>query len=179
MNGASVTLVALSVLVLLGVPWSAVAGLADDVPIQANVASHFVGKEMIVDGIVTAAQRDGNTVHLRLGNDPQDLTVSLILSLLNNFPAAPERYYLGKTVRVGGMIRSFRGVPEMVIRDQADIQVLGSGSPSLADRPGASAGKPGEESDLRQRVESLGERVQHLEERLQQLEQPRSDAQRQ
>jgi hypothetical protein len=173
-------LVASTLVVLAFASWG-IAGSADDVSIQANIAALFVGKEMVVEGTVTAAQRDGNTVHLHLGNGPQDLTVSLIITLLSNFPAAPERYYLGKKVRVGGMIRSFRGVPEMVIRDQADIQVLDSGSaraPGVVDRPGG-AGGPGQESDLRERVERLGQRVQHLEERVQQLEQPRSDAQNQ
>ncbi len=175
-SGAVVRGAALSLLFVLLCRGAAVGGASDDVAIQANVAGLFVGEEKVVDGTVTTAQADGNTVHLHLGESPQDLTVSLILSLLSNFPAAPERYYLGKRVRVGGRIRSFRGRPEMVIRDRADIQELDSGTGrAAAEQRGAGSGQPQEASGLQQRVESLGERVQQLEERIRQLEHGGSD----
>src|SRR5512140_1639521 len=76
-----------------------------DTSIAPGVAGLFIDEEKIVEGPVTAAERDGNTVHLRLGTAPQSLTVSLIIGLLSNFPPEPERYYLGKSVRVVGTIR--------------------------------------------------------------------------
>lgn len=149
------------------------AGVADEVSIQSNLASLYVGKQKVVEGTVTAAQRDGNTVRLHLGSRPQDLTVSLIVTLMSNFPAQPERYYLGKTVRVAGTIGSFRDAPEIAVRDPADIQVVGArgstpGGTTQDDRPGADAGA--EDDAVRQRMDTLADRLHRLEERVQRLE---------
>lgn len=152
-----------------------VAGLADDVSIQSNIASLYVGQEKVVEGTVTAAQRDGNSVRLRLGNGPQDLTVSLIVTLMSNFPPAPERYYLGKTVRVAGTIGSFRAAPEIAVRDPADIQVVARGGTTPGgvtgnDLPSSSTDAATEDDTVRQRVNTLTDRLRLLEERVQRLE---------
>jgi len=104
------------------------------------------------------------------------MIVSLVIGLLNSFPPVPENYYPGKTVRVAGTVRSFRGVPEIVIRDAADIQVVDSGGAAMPAEaaPAASsvmAMPPVREDDsVRQHLETLTERVRQLEERVQQLE---------
>jgi hypothetical protein len=149
-----------------------------DGSISPSVAGLFIGEEKIVEGPVTAAERDANVVHLRVGKAPQDMIVSLVIGLLNSFPPAPENYYPGKTVRVAGTIRSFRGVPEIVIRDAADIRVVDSGlaAPPATGAPagGAAMAAPPvyEDESVLQRLETLTERVRQLEERVRQLEHP-------
>jgi hypothetical protein len=149
-----------------------------DGSISPSVAGLFIGEEEIVEGPVTAAEREANVVHLRVGKAPQNMIVSLVIGLLNSFPPAPENYYPGKTVRVAGTIRSFRGVPEIVIRDAADIQVVDSGGAAVpaAGAPAASSGMVApplrEDDSVRQRLEMLTERVRQLEERARQLENP-------
>jgi len=109
---------------------------------------------------VTVAERDANTVRLRLGHPPQTLTVSLIIGLLSKFPSDPERYYLGKTVRVFGMIHSFRGDLEIVIHDPALIEI--------ADAPRAET--PTTDPGVRDNIDALKQRVRDLEEQVQQLQ---------
>jgi hypothetical protein len=137
-----------------------------DTPISANVASLFVGEQKVVEGKVQSADRDGSTVTLRFGGS-RDLVVSLVIPLLNNFPPDPDRAYLGKTVRVVGTIRDFRGVPEMVIRDAGDIQIVGE--TSAAAMPAASAAAA-PEPGLQRQVELLNERLRDVDERLRALE---------
>ncbi len=136
---------------------------ARDVSIAPSVARLFVGQEKVVEGLVTAAAREGNTVRLRLGRPPGDLTVSLVLGLLSKFPPDPEHYYTGQTVRVAGTIASFRGTPEMTIREPADIAVVGDGVPAA---PAASAA---DTQRMRRRIDSLEGQVRRLEEQLRQL----------
>jgi hypothetical protein len=114
---------------------------ADDASISPSVAGLFVGEEKRVEGRVNAAERDGNTVRLHVGTPPQEVTVSLIIGLLSTFPPEPERYYVGKTVRVAGTIRSFRGSTEVVLHDPASIQVVGEGATASAP-PAASQAAP-------------------------------------
>ena len=149
---------------LLGLGGSARAS-APDTPISTGDAALFVDQEKIVEGPVTDAERDANTVRLRLGHPPQTLTVSLIIGLLSKFPPDPERYYLGKRVRVVGTIQSFRGAIEMVIHDPANIE--------LADAPSAASGSgTASDTSLRDNVDALMRRVHELEEQVQQLQHP-------
>ncbi len=143
---------------------AAVTGAAADVSVSPSVAALFVGEDKVVEGTVTAAERDTNIVRLHLGNAPQEVAVSLVIGLLSTFPPAPEHYYLGKTVRVAGTIRSFRGAPEMIIRDAADIQLMGGAATATA------AEQAGREATLQRRVDSLTDQVHQLERRIQQLE---------
>ncbi len=145
------------------------AGAPPDAPISPSVAALFIDEEKIVEGTVTAAERDGNVVRLRLGATPQALTVSLVIGLLSNFPPAPERYYLGQTVRVAGTIRSFRDTPEIVIHDPAHITVLGAAQPAAAERPVPTPPAGEDAAALREQVRALTERLRELEEQVQRL----------
>jgi hypothetical protein len=153
---------------------------AADGAISPSVAALFIGEEKTVEGPVTAAERDANVVRLHVGKAPQELIVSLVIGLLNTFPPVPENYYPGKTVRVAGTLRSFRGVPEIVIRNAADIQVVDSGvagvpaaaAPAVSSGPAAPPARA--DDSVRQRLETLTERVRQLEERVRQLESSRT-----
>jgi hypothetical protein len=153
---------------------------AADTAIAPAVANLYVGEHRVIEGPVTAARRDGNTVHLDLGTSPQDLAVSLVIGVLSHFPDVPEQYYLGKTVRVSGQIQSFRGVPEVILHDASEIEVIGGRPATLgASAPAPQAG--GEMDDRRarsgaqspaveKRLQQLGAQVEALERRVQQLE---------
>jgi len=122
-------------------------------PIDAAVASLYVGKEVTVEGVVTAAERDGFIVRLRLDQPPQELRVQLILGMLSRFPSAPEVHYLGQRIRVFGKVQEFRGVREILVRDPTRIAIVD--------------GDHGVETT---ETEQLQERLQQLEERLRALE---------
>jgi hypothetical protein len=148
------------------------AVFANDPPIAANVAGLFVGKQRVVEGKVLKAQREEHTVRLRFGRGPRDFTVSLVIPLLSNFPPDPESTYLGKNVRVVGTIKEFRGVPEMIVRDATDIQIVDDATGNLI-VPAASAGAPvttAESTGLQGEIETLRERLRVLDERLRALE---------
>src|SRR5882672_329823 len=147
----NVLIVGLSVLTLAA---------TSDVSISPNVAALYVGERKLVEGSVTTAERDGATVHLHLGTKPPELVVSLIIGLLSHFPPEPDHYYAGKTVRVVGTIRSFRGRPQIVIHDPADIEVVGEAPPTPVR---AAAGAATEVQQLRERVRQLEQRVRELE----------------
>lgn len=140
---------------------------ATEAPIAAAVASLYVGHDAVVEGKVQAAERRDNSVRLRLGPNEQSLTVILVIGLLSKFPSQPESYYLGKNVRVAGSIESFRGTPEIIVRDPEHIQPV--------DRLTASAPQNAvdarEVSEQKQELQQLRSHVQELESRLKQVEQ--------
>ncbi len=198
-NARALPLGSLALLLLLA-PVGASAWI--DSSISPSVAGLFIGEAKVVEGAVTSADRDSNVVRLHLGKAPQEVIVSLVIGLLNNFPPAPETYYAGKTVRVAGTLQSFRGVPEMVLHDAGDIQVVGSNAPqavlptaggpaigaAVAAPPAAvspqrlagsaqaasATHQPPDTVTVDERIDALGERIRELEERVRQLESARS-----
>jgi hypothetical protein len=148
-----------------------------DTSIAPGVAGLFVDEEKIVEGPVTAAERDGTTVRLRLGNAPQSLTVSLIIGLLSNFPPEPERYYLGKNVRVVGTIRSFRGALEIVLHDPAHIEVIGASRLVVSGERPPATDPAANDAGVHDTIDGLRQRVRELEEKVRQLERERGGLQ--
>jgi hypothetical protein len=149
----STTLIATALITLVST-----AAAAVEAPITVSVAPLFVGEEKVVEGVVTAVEKDVNVVTLQLGTPPHTLAVSLVIGLLTRFPASPEVYYAGKTVRVAGTIEKFRDTLEMTIRDPANVEVV--------DLDAARR----EDAKLREEHEAMRSRVQSLEERIRQLE---------
>ena len=129
----------------------------------------FVGEEKIVEGKVTAAERDANVVHLRFGPAPQALTVSLVIGLLSDFPRDPEHYYVGQTVRVAGTIRSFKDRPEIIIHDPENITLVTATEQPRSARTPAVAPASEDAAALREEVKTLNERVRALEGEVRQL----------
>lgn len=130
----------------------ALPAAAAEPPVDAGVAALYVGREVTVEGDVTAATRDGYVVRLTLGTPPAHLRVQLLLGMLSRFPKDPEVFYLGRRVRVFGRVGEFRGEAEIILREPDRILVVD-----------AAAGEGAE-------VDALKERVRELEERLQDLE---------
>ncbi len=137
----------------------AVPAIAAEPPIDPGVAALYVGRDVIVEGTVTHAERDAWVVRLRLGEPPGDLAVQLVLGMLSRFPDNPESYYLGKRIRVLGRVGEFRDRTEMIVRDPDRILVVDM----KADRTS-------------EEVLRLEKRVRELEERLQTLEQSDAEA---
>lgn len=131
--------------------------------VSASVAGLYVGEEKTIEGKVISGERDANVVKLQLGNKKPVLTVSLVIGLINHFPSAPETFYLNKTVRVTGVIESFRGGLEIVLRDASAIA-------TVEPLPATTASEP--VIDLQQRYDALEKKVETLERRLRESETP-------
>jgi hypothetical protein len=129
-------------------------------PISVSVAALFVGETKVVEGVVTAVDRDTNVVKLRLGTPPQSLTVSLVMGLLSRFPPNPEIYYAGKTVLVAGTIDKFRDELEMTIREPANVEVV-----NLDVEPQPNLVLREQQEAMRAHIRALEERVRELEDR--------------
>lgn len=139
-------------LAALAVVVPALPAAAAEPPVDAGVAALYVGREVTVEGVVSAAERDGYVVRLTVGTPPAHLRVQLLLGMLSRFPKDPEVFYLGRRVRVFGRVGEFRGEAEIILREPDRILVVDAAVPEAAE------------------VDALKERVRELEERLQDLE---------
>lgn len=133
--------------------------------VDVSVAGLYVGAQKTVEAPVTAAERDGNVVRLRLGKPPHALSLALVVGLLSEFPTDPERYYSGKTVRAVGTIHDFRGALEMTIHNAGDIQIVGAAPPAAVttEHRASTPPAPGVSPEGQERTRELEQRVRQLE----------------
>ena len=101
---------------------------AQDVITAAQAAQH-VGEVRTVRGVVVSAtyasRAKGQPTFLNLDKPyPNEIfTVVIWGSERGKFAAPPESAFKGKTVRVTGKITAYRGTPEIVVHDLAEIVV--------------------------------------------------------
>ena len=96
-----------------------------DVIDACNAGSH-TGRKMIVEGEVADSYRYRTTsIFLNFGKPyPHHCFTAIIWSSdWERFPENAEKYYKGKTVRIMGEIKKYRGKPEIILRDPSQIEV--------------------------------------------------------
>jgi hypothetical protein len=97
--------------------------------ISPEDAAKFIGQQKTVCGTVAsahyAARSKGQPTFLNL-NKPypnQIFTVLIWGSDRGKFEKPPEVLYSGKEICVTGMIQSYRGGPEIIVKDPSQIKV--------------------------------------------------------
>jgi len=95
--------------------------------VNACQASKYLGKEMIVQGVIvdTYNSPKSNTVFLNFEKfyPNQCFTAVIFSSDLPNFVESPEDYYLNKGVRVFGKIKTYNGKPEVILEKPSQIEI--------------------------------------------------------
>ncbi len=94
--------------------------------IEACQALSFIGKETWVKGRVVSTKKTSKVIFLNLEKPYPDqcFTVVIFSSAWKNFDFSPERYYLGKKIRVRGIVKLYKDKPEIVLYNPQDIQLL-------------------------------------------------------
>lgn len=94
--------------------------------IKACEAKKYLGKELIVEGkIVDTFRSKTNTIFLNFEQPypHQCFTAVIFNSSQSQFVLNPEKYYLGKTVRVRGKIKEYQGRPEIILVASSQIEI--------------------------------------------------------
>ena len=104
----------------------------------------MVGAQVTVEGDVVAARTQSDSCVLEFAaDDPTSFRVVLLIPAITSLPRQPERLYLGKRVRATGLIRSFKGRLEMVLRSPGQIEVVDVAGPDrTAEAPSTTVPAP-------------------------------------
>lgn len=96
---------------------------SQDLVIQSQDASAFKGQRKITEGIIKKTRSSRNLVRLTM-----DGLVLVIfrndLELFLNSGISPSSFYKGKKVRVFGMIKEYKGQPEIIVSHPWQIEVV-------------------------------------------------------
>jgi endonuclease/exonuclease/phosphatase family metal-dependent hydrolase len=101
-------------------------------------ASTVIGRVAFVSGPVVSVEQRGRVTLLMFGGET-DFKAVVYEQFRERFPQALDAAYAGKIVRVRGLVDTHREIPQIVVSDPAQIEVLNEMPPS---RPPAPAARP-------------------------------------
>jgi hypothetical protein len=102
-------------------------------PIPWSDAGNHAGETVTVEGDVAAASSTPDQLVLEFApGDASAFRVVLIIPIMTDLPRFPERLYQGKRIRASGVVRRFRGRPEMVLRSPGQIEIVDVAGPASA-----------------------------------------------
>jgi len=96
--------------------------------ISPEDGAKFIGQQKTVCGTVAsthfADRSRGQPTFINLGKPYPDQIFTVLIwgSDRGKFEKAPETLYSGKEICVTGMIQSYRGKPEIIVRDPSQIK---------------------------------------------------------
>ena len=105
------------------------ASIAQEHSISPADAQKYIGEKKTVCGMVASAtyavRTKGQPTFLNLDQPypNQIFTVLIWGSDRKKFSDPPETFYKGKTICVTGPIKSFKGKPEIIVRDPSQIGI--------------------------------------------------------
>lgn len=123
---AALTLAALVVLYAARVWFGAAerGGKADDIVSWQQAAKHY-GEVVTVEGTIVGTRNIGKACFLNFHSDWQRTFTAVIFERsFAAFPPKPEEHYRGKKVRVTGLVREYKGKPEIILASPDQIRIV-------------------------------------------------------
>jgi len=88
-------------------------------------AAQYYGQTKTVEGKIVASNNTGKVCFLNFHKDWKKYFTAVIFSSdFNKFPTRPEDHYLNRNVRVRGLIKEYKGKPEIILKGPAQIEII-------------------------------------------------------
>ena len=87
-------------------------------------AGNYYNQYVIVEGTIINTYNSGIVCFLDFHADYQYFTAVIFACDLPGFPYPPDIYYLGRKVRIIGIIRENKGSPEIIVKTPDQIKIL-------------------------------------------------------
>ncbi|UCD05705.1 MAG: thermonuclease family protein [candidate division WOR-3 bacterium] len=93
--------------------------------IQWQEADQYYNQNKIVEGKIVASNNTGKVCFLNFHKDwRRYFTAVIFASDFDKFPEHPEDYYLNRVVRVRGLVKEYRGKPEIILKSPNQIEIV-------------------------------------------------------
>jgi hypothetical protein len=147
--------------------------------IPGNRAGDYVGQDVTVEGRVTAIHESPLATVLAFSQNFAGFTATILAADRDKFPRDLDARIRDHVVRVTGTVSTYRGKPEMALRDPAQLVLApppGPGSVAAAPPAPAPVGSPDRSSEeLRRALSRIETRLEAIEGRLTTIEQGSPD----
>jgi len=88
-------------------------------------AAQYYGQIVTVEGRVVKTYNSGKVVFLNLHEDYGRYFKAVIFpDDWDKFPEPPEKLFLDKLVRVTGLVKEYKGAPEIIIEEPMQIEIV-------------------------------------------------------
>jgi len=88
-------------------------------------AGKYYGKIKTVEGTIVFTNNTGKVCFLNFHKDWKRYFTAVIFSSdFDKFPKNPEDYYLNRKVCITGLIKEYKGKPEIVVKSPSQIQII-------------------------------------------------------
>jgi micrococcal nuclease len=96
-----------------------------DIPVIDWVnADQYYNQYVIIEGIIINTYSSGRVCFLNFHKNYQCFTAVIFACDFSGFPYLPDTYYLGKKVQIVGIIKQYRGSPEIIVKTPDQIKIL-------------------------------------------------------
>jgi micrococcal nuclease len=93
--------------------------------IEWQEADQYYGQTKTVEGKIVVTNNTGKVCFLNFHKDwRRYFTAVIFASDFDKFPEHPEDHYLNRTVRVNGLIKEYRGKPEIILKSPSQIEII-------------------------------------------------------
>lgn len=155
---------------------AAVDAAAPKAPLPAIAGSRagdYVGQEVIVEGRVAAIHESPLATVVAFSPNFAGFTATILAADRDKFPSDLEARIRDRTVRVSGTVTTYRGKPEMALRDPAQLTLAPPpGLGSVVAPPAAPAAPPDRAAEeMRRALARIEARLEAIEGRLTTIEQ--------
>ncbi|MBU7046186.1 MAG: thermonuclease family protein [Theionarchaea archaeon] len=97
----------------------------EDIPvINWSDAHKYYNQYVIVKGTIVDTYNSGIVCFLNFDTNYKYFTAVIFASDFLGFPFIPEDFYLGKTVYIIGIIKEYKGSPEIIVKTPGQIRIL-------------------------------------------------------
>ena len=87
-------------------------------------AASYYGKYMTVEGIIVSGKCLPKVCFLNFDKDYRTtFTAVIFASDLTKFPPNPDRFYYNQKVQVTGIIKEYKGKPEIILKEPDQIKI--------------------------------------------------------
>ena len=88
-------------------------------------AHKHYGQIKTVEGKIVASNNTGKVCFLNFHKNWRKYFTAVIFSSdFDKFPRYPEDYYLNRTVQVSGLIKEYKGKPEIILKSPSQIEII-------------------------------------------------------
>lgn len=88
-------------------------------------AAKYYGETKTVEGKIVASNNTGKVCFLNFHKNWRKYFTAVIFSSdFDKFPPNPEDYYLKRRVRVKGLIKEYKGKPEIILKSPSQIEII-------------------------------------------------------
>jgi aspartyl/asparaginyl-tRNA synthetase len=89
-------------------------------------AAQYYGQVVTIEGRVVKTYNSGKAIFLNFHEDYRTYFKAVIFpDDWHKFPEPPEKLFLGKLVRVTGLVKEYKGAPEIIVEEPTQMEIIG------------------------------------------------------